>query len=292
MSNSVAETAKEQAPLDWRKIVAWVGDLKPFPQVATQALILVEDPRVSTGKITKVLGQDTALAARVLKIANSAMFSFQREITTLSHAITIIGLKALKGIVVAATLRQYNKGKSPVERLVWENSTCTATAARVISSTLNKPYSDELFLAGLLHDLGKLVLMDKLSDEYRDVLELVAAGSNFSAVETEKFGFAHPLVGALVAKKWNFSDETCQIILHHHDPLPLPFEDVTAEKTAVIQFANYCAHMLGCGHPEGHEDVEEQFLAAGKSLGVEDQEQLDKILETVKVHHEEQSTLY
>lgn len=94
---------------DWREIVAWVGDLPPMPQVAAKAIVMVEDPDTTAQKLTDLLSNDTALAARVLKIANSAMFSRQREITTLNQAVMVIGFKALKGIIVAATLRQLNK---------------------------------------------------------------------------------------------------------------------------------------------------------------------------------------
>ena len=93
---------------DWREIVAWVGDLPPMPQVASRAISLVENPDTTASELTDLLSTDAALAARVLKIANSAMFSRQREITTLNMAIMVIRFKALKGIIVAATLRQLN----------------------------------------------------------------------------------------------------------------------------------------------------------------------------------------
>src|SRR5258708_18788725 len=86
---------------DWREIVAWVGDLPPMPHVAARAISMVENPDTTAPELTDLLSSDTALAARVLKIANSAMFSRQREITTLNQAIMIIGFKALKGIIVA-----------------------------------------------------------------------------------------------------------------------------------------------------------------------------------------------
>ncbi|MCB0344158.1 MAG: HDOD domain-containing protein, partial [Bdellovibrionales bacterium] len=111
---------------NWTEIVAWVGDLPPLPQVASKAIRLVEDPDTTAGQLTDLLSTDTALAARVLKIANSAMFSRQREITTLNQAIMVIGFKALKGIVVAATLRQLNRKDGEIEKVVWQNSMCTA----------------------------------------------------------------------------------------------------------------------------------------------------------------------
>ena len=121
---------------DWTEIVAFVGDLPPLPHVAAQAISMVEDPDTTAGKLTTLLGQDTALAARVLKIANSAMFSMQREITTLNQAIMVIGFKSLKGIIVAATLRQLNRKFGKPEQMIWENSAATAIACHSLSSYL------------------------------------------------------------------------------------------------------------------------------------------------------------
>ena len=264
---------------DWTEIVAWVGDLPPLPQVASQAIALVENPDTSAAQLTKLLGQDTALAARVLKIANSAMFSVQREITTLSQAIMIIGFKALKGIIVAATLRQLNRKFGKIEKMIWENSTCTAVCAHTITMKLKKSYIDEAFLLGLLHDLGKLVLVRQLPEEYSEIVKGTTNGKTFYNIEQDSLGFAHPLIGALVAKKWNFNPETCQVILHHHDEVVTPFDNLVDEKTAIIQFADLLAHKLGYGHQPGYPEQEEELLEAGKKLGFEGEDVLEKLVE-------------
>lgn len=257
---------------DWKEIVAWVGDLPPLPHVAAQALSLIEDPDATAGKLTELLGGDTALAARVLKIANSAMFSRQREITTLNQAIMTIGFKTLKGIIVAATLRQLNRKFGAIEQMIWKNSSCTAMACRYIASRYRKPYAEELFLLGLLHDLGKLVLMRQIPAEYKEVIDETKNGRVFVEVEQERFGFAHPLIGALVAKKWNFSMETCQGILHHHDPFGGSLEGQLQEKTAYVYVADLITHKLGYGHLEGYPEQQEQLLAACNKLEIPEEE--------------------
>ena len=276
---------------DWTEIVAWVGDLPPLPHVASQAIALVEDPDTTAGKLTDLLGKDTALAARVLKIANSAMFSFQREITTLNQAIMIIGFKALKGIIVAATLRQLNRSYGPLERTIWENSTCTAMSAYLICQRIRKPYLDEAFLLGLLHDLGKIVLVRQLPDDYKKVADLTKKGKSFVEVEQELLGFAHPLIGALVAKKWNFSPETCQVILHHHDPLEGPLDNPLDEKTAIIQAANLFAHKLGHGHFKGYPEQEEACVKATAYIGL-DEAGNAALLEDIAKMFSEQSSVF
>ena len=276
---------------DWTEIVAWVGDLPPLPHVATQAIALVEDPDTTAGKLTALLGKDTALAARVLKIANSAMFSSQREITTLNQAIMVIGFKALKGIIVAATLRQLSRKFGKLEEMIWQNSVVTAIGCHTISQHLRKPYIDAAFLLGLLHDLGKLVLVRQIPQDYLKVVGLTKAGAPFNEVEQQHFGFAHPLIGALVAKKWNFSPETCQVILHHHDPIDAPFDAVLDEKTAIVQLADQIAHSLGLGHEEGYPDMADGMNANAAKFGISEAD-LEKLREEIQQAFQNQGSVY
>ena len=257
---------------NWNDVVAVVKDLPPLPVIASRALKLVEDPNCNTKQLTSLLQKDTALAARVLKIANSAMYAAQRQITTLTQAIMIIGFKTLRGIIIAATLRQTSRGFGDLEKAFWHNSLSTATIAQKLCLLLRKPFADELFLAGLLHDMGKIVLLMQLPNDYKKVLELVAKGQQYYQAENEVFGYNHSLMGALVAKKWNFSDDSCQILLHHHDPLELPTEDPIYLKTAIIQLANAISHGLGHGQIGEYPDLKAETanLMAGLNISPAD----------------------
>ena len=270
---------------DWREIVAWVGDLPPMPHVASRAISMVENPATTAPELTELLSSDTALAARVLKIANSAMFSRQREITTLNQAIMIIGFKALKGIIVAATLRQLNKSFGNLEKLVWENSMCSATCATVVAKKLKKRYVEEIFLLGLLHSLGQIVFMAQpdTQKEYKKVLKTISDEHlDYVSAEDKVFGFSHPLIGALVAKKWNFSADTCQVILHYKDALESEKPDgELEEKTALVQFADLISHAAGVGSPEGYPNDHDKLVEVGKYLGVGQGGDIDADLETI-----------
>ena len=265
---------------DWREIVAWVGDLPPMPHVAARAISMVENPDTTSNELSDLLSSDTALAARVLKIANSAMFSRQREITTLNQAVMIIGFKALKGIIVAATLRQISKNFSKLEKLVWENSMCSAMCATNISKKLNKVYVEEIFLLGLLHSLGQIVFLfqEQTRKDYPLVIKLISEKNyDYVTAEAEVMGFSHALLGALVAKKWNFSPETCQVILHYKDPVETESPQTELEeKTAIVQLADLLAHKAGIGSPEGYpqDDAKIQELAAYVGLAPERRDEI------------------
>ena len=109
--------------------------------------------------------------------------------------------------------------------------------------------------------------MRQVPKEYENIIELTKKGAYFVDVEQEKFGFSHPLIGALVAKKWNFSLETCQCILHHHDEIKDGPRSDLDEKTAIIQCADLVAHALNYGHMEGYPDTHEPAIAAAQKLG-------------------------
>ena len=280
---------------DWREIVAWVGDLPPMPQVASRAVSMVENPGTTAVELSELLSTDAALAARVLKIANSAMFSRQREITTLNQAIMVIGFKALKGIIVAATLRQFNKTFGPSEKMIWENSMCTAVCSTVLAKKLRKSYVEEIFLLGLLHNLGQIVFLTQTdtSKQYKQVLAAIAEKHvDFSTAEQEIFGFAHPLIGALVAKKWNFSPDTCQVILHYRDEIHASKpESELEEKIALVQLSDLIAHAANIGNPEGYPDplpgIKKLALYMGFESGAVDQAVSDIITDTTQQYQNE-----
>lgn len=270
---------------DWREIVAWISDLAPMPQVASKALTLVENPDATAKDLGDLLATDPALAVRVLKIANSAMFSRQREITTINQAVMMIGFKALKGIIVAAVLKQLNKSQSILERMVWESSMAGAFAATQVAKKLRRRYIEEIFLLGLLHNLGQFVLLTKpdTAKEYIQVIEKVQANSvDFATAEQEVFGFSHPLLGALVCKKWNFPPEVCQVILHYKDPWT---EDKPGneqdDKSAVLAAGEMIARRAALGTPPGYPDQTENIKALLVVLGV-DVAQVESVLEEIQ----------
>jgi HD-like signal output (HDOD) protein len=267
---------------DWREIVAWVGDLPPMPHVASRAISMVENPDTTASELTELLSSDAALAARVLKIANSAMFSRQREITTLNQAIMIIGFKALKGIIVAAALRQMNRKFSPLEQLIWENSMATAMCSTLIAKRLKKTYVEEIFLLGLLHGLGQIVLLARpeSAKDYKNIMAKIKDEKlEFVEAEQAVMGFAHPLIGALVAKKWNFSAETCQVILHYKDQVQGAKPEVPLEeKSAVVQLADMFAHCAQIGSPEGYPDLLSRIEPLAVYVGFPQ----DKLAETIQ----------
>lgn len=284
---------------DWRAIVALVGDIPPMPNVAQQAIGKIEDPNINAVELAKLLQSDAALAARILKISNSTMFCRAREITTLNQAIMVIGFKALKGIIVAAALQQMKQRPGPNDRLVWEHALGTAMASLNLAKQLRKNYADEAFLIGLLHSLGQVVFLSnkELAKDFKSVLHLIREKEvEYVDAEQEHFGFSHPLIGALVGKKWNFPPETCQVILHYADSYEdLESSSTEGEKSLIVQMAEALSHATGLGSPEGYPCQKSKIKDLALELGFSKDnldENLEKMIEELKVQYEEESAVY
>jgi putative nucleotidyltransferase with HDIG domain len=205
------------------RILVVTGDLPPVPHVAARVMDLVGREDTSVRELQQAVASDQALAASILRTANSVFYSFDQKISTLSHAIVILGFRAVQSMAVAAASRSLfvKRGArfGPNERLLWEHSFGCAMACRQIARAVGFEKEETAFLAGLLHDIGKAVLHHVVPQVYRRIFEIVRdEGRPFVDVEREQLGFDHALVGALVAQKWNFSRDLVETIAHHHDP--------------------------------------------------------------------------
>jgi HD-like signal output (HDOD) protein len=240
-------------------IVDLVDELPPMPDVITHALRVIDDANSTPEELADVIMLDPALASPVLRTANSASLGHQREVTTLALAILLLGMGQVKTILLASTLRRWNRKFGPVERLVWEKAVGAASAAHVLCQQLQKDYLEELYLTGLLHNLGQVVLLshNELGREYPAVLARIhECNEDYVTAEREVIGFSHPLIGALVAWKWGFAPSTCRSILHYSEPFEGRPGD-TEEKIGMLKLAAGLGLALGFGRPEGYtEEVE------------------------------------
>ncbi len=239
-------------------LVDWVEELPPMPELISRALWLVDDIATTPEEIAEVIMLDPALASPILRTANSARLGHQREVTTLALAILVVGMGQIKTILLASALHRWNGKAGPLQRLVWEKSLGAASAACVLCEQLNKPYRDELYLTGLLHNLGQIMLAShqEIGAAYPAVLDRMRERKeDYVTAEREVIGFSHPLIGALVAWKWGFPHATCRAILHYPDPL-VRIAGEADEKLAMLKLATVIGLASGIGRPDGWYSVE------------------------------------
>lgn len=237
------------ARLSLESIVEAVNDLPALPSVVTRVIQLTDDPNSTAQDINNVLNQDQAITARVLRLANSAFYGYTRRINTVTDAVVFMGFKTIRSIVIAASvsdiLNQEIAGYALEYGELWRHSQCTAMAARLIARKVKFPTLDLAYTAGLLHDIGKVILNRTMKEAYFEVVEKVSEGEiPFNQVEDEILGFNHAMVGAKVAAKWNLPDQLVEAIAMHHDP---DNATVNPKLTAIIHMADAICVAMGIG---------------------------------------------
>ncbi len=259
-----------------KKIVMLTGDLPTIPHTAQRVLEKLSDPEVQPKELEKIILQDPSLTARILKLANSSFYGRPRMIKTVSEATVVIGLDTLKSIVVASAVREMLKNFGLTEKLLWEHAVGTGFISRFLAENVGYKNTEEAFMTGLLHDIGKIVLQIRVPDKMYLVMQDVYHGENPNSieVETEIFGFTHAHVGQLVARKWQFAIEIEEAIGYHHWPGRAKLDP---HLTHIVHLANIFAHKLEIG-PIRTPDIGLEDQVSAKFLGLE-KEQIDKIFD-------------
>ena len=271
-----------------QKYIATVGELPSVPAVASAVLTVAGDPNSSADDLRAVVNRDPALAARILKIANSSLYSFSRKIETVQHAIALLGFRTVTNISLAASLREVFAHFGLAEKLLWEHSTLAgAVAARLSDYGPIDVDREEAFTAGLLHDLGKIALNNSSRKKYMGVLEHVYNdGMSFLDAEQKVFGFDHAELGACIAQKWKLPSSLEIAIRYHHDGSALDrLSPSDRNLTALTNLTTACCTRLGVGRraPIEELDISQLWSFEALGLGAEDVEPiLDLANEEVK----------
>lgn len=245
---------------------------------------LVRRPETSAADLGRVISRDAALAARVLKISNSALYGVRGTITTLSRAIVILGMRTLQSLVVAASSESLYRSKSFKDQLLWDHAVAAALVSRSLAKRFRSAPVEEAFVAGLLHDIGKAVLDANMSDAYQQIVQIVYnEGTTFVKAEQDRLGFNHCHVGAFVVRKWNFAPLLQEAVRWHHEPDKAEEEP---KMCATVSLANAFCVKLGVG-PERIPDIDLLSLPASRILGL-NVAQLDDAFQEIREQLEEE----
>ncbi|MFH0924907.1 MAG: HDOD domain-containing protein [bacterium] len=263
------------------EIIKEVGELPAMPIVAVKVMELVASPDTTANDLKRVIAADPVLTAKILRFSNSALYSCVREVSTLTDAIVIMGFNTIRSLVIATSTRSLylkaGKEAGTKEKLLWKHSVACAISSRITAERVKYPPIEEAFIGGLLHDIGKVVLLQKESFNYSQIFKDAQEGKkNFAESEYNTYGFTHASLGALVIKEWNLPQELEMAILVHHNE-KFDGKEILG---AIINFSDLICQKLGIG-PISDESLSIQDSNSTKMLGI-DQKVIDEIQEGLK----------
>lgn len=232
--------------LDPHELVKRSEALAALPNVMLHVTRLVDNPDSSAANISRIIEQDARLAERLLRMLNSPYYNFPSTIDTIARAITVIGLRDVRDLLLAAVaVRAFDHLTNDLVNpaAFWRHSLYCAVVARMLAERRREEHPERFFLAGLLHDVGNLILCSTTPDLARECLDRShETGECPHQVEQSILGITHSEVGCALAEGWRLPPSLCETIRHHHTPRRA---DRYAMETSVIHIADFAADSLG-----------------------------------------------
>lgn len=246
----VAQLTNEKS---FRLIQDYIDRMPSLSTTVTKVLEICNQPNTSPNDLNKVISLDPVLTGQVLKLINSAYYSLPNQITSLTRAIVMLGLNTVKNLALSTAILGTMGGEDSFQCLpmdpFWTHSICVGVSAKALSRQLGAPpaISEEYFIAGLLHDLGKIPLNSCFPEEYGHALNLARRKqAPLHRAETLIFGFNHGLVGKMIASKWQLNKIITSSLYHHHEPERIESDEVQ-RFVAIVALANIYANVYDYG---------------------------------------------
>ena len=239
-------------------LVKKIEELPPLPSVASQIIGLLSDPKSSLEELETLIGQDQALVAKLIKVSNSALFGGFQKIASLQRALTRLGVRTVKNLVLAASAHNFfpqNNSRIGIwGQILWHHSIECGMAARRIAMRMGYNDPEEAFVGGVVHDIGKLVILLKLSDKFQQIQKL-REKNNLPDIEIEKqvLGYDHQAIGEILLKKWNMPATIQTCVRYHHNGHT---EGQSHTIALIVGYGDYLSHRYGFHTEPGQSDCD------------------------------------
>jgi HD-like signal output (HDOD) protein len=250
-------------------VQTYIGQMPSLSTTVTKVLEVCNNPKASPNDLNRVISLDPVLTGQVLKLINSAYYSLPNKITSLTRAIIMLGLNTVKNLVLATSVIGGVGSKKHFKTLsmdaFWEHSLAVGVLAKTLSTHKGLPAleREEFFVAGLLHDLGKIPFNNRFADAYAQVLlSALRGGQPLFDQEQSSFGLNHGEVGGMIADKWNLSASMRAGLCHHH--VPEQADSAALTLVSLVALANFYVNRFAIGtsgDPRPDEDLRDRLLA-------------------------------
>jgi putative nucleotidyltransferase with HDIG domain len=247
-------------------VVSNIRNLPTPPIVFHQIQKVINDPKVSAGQIAKILQEDPAMSVKVLKLTNSAFYGLSREIESVKQAVIIVGLEAIKNLVLSASVLDMFKGKNidqEFQEKFWRHSLAVGFCARLLARmgrVRGMLDPDSAFSGGLLHDIGKVIMCCFLQEEHMQVKKERAADRELPTYQIEErvLGYNHAQIGSILAEQWKLPRRLTEAVSFHHHPQLATSEEMIP----------YVIHVANVVAKKTFYDNDEQYLVGTIEEGV------------------------
>ncbi|MCX8022137.1 MAG: HDOD domain-containing protein [Syntrophorhabdaceae bacterium] len=221
--------------------------LATLPSILKKTLKVLENPRVSLSDIGDFIAKDPVLTTKVLKMVNSPIYGFPGRISSVSQAVILLGLNVVKGLLLGISVFELMQ-KAMIG--LWEHSLGCAVLSKIIAKRKSHREPEEVSIAGLLHDIGKVILILHFQPNYSEALRLAEEGQ-IPIIEGERkiFNTTHASAGGWVLKKWRFPATLVDTIEYHHKPDLAKFSPF---ETAIVHISNVLIRARGFGYGGDH----------------------------------------
>ena len=279
LSPELIDEIREHIPstTDWRAVVSRVDGLPALPSITYHALQLIDDPNTTAQKLASAIQQDVGLTTRLLKLSNSALFSRTGSVSSVFQATSVLGFQSIRSLILAASLTQFACTNKELWKTIWSHSVGVGLMARYLARELKRKDPDEVFLCGLLHNLGQVVLVSSAPDQYKLVLdEIELSETEYHTAEEKIFGVANPILGALLLRRWNLPPHLARVILAYHgsddrENEPDKSNDSKIDSIArIVRVADLSCHHAKIGTPPGYPANTDELVRLLPLLGLPD----------------------